>query len=109
MENVAKTFAFAAEYRQKFNRDVVIDLIGYRKMGHNELDNPSFTQPLMYKIVSKMEPVRDKFRKQLIAEGIDPAPLDVIEKEQKAELEEAYKASQNCKYAIEDWMNPAWE
>lgn len=63
MEDVAKTFAFAAEYRQKFGKDVVIDLIGYRKMGHNELDNPSFTQPLMYKIVHAMEPVRDKFRK----------------------------------------------
>jgi 2-oxoglutarate dehydrogenase complex dehydrogenase (E1) component-like enzyme len=62
MESVAKTFAFAAEYRQKFQKDVVVDLIGYRKMGHNELDNPSFTQPLMYKIVHQMKPVRDKFR-----------------------------------------------
>jgi len=52
MEDVAKTFAIAAEYRQKFEKDVVIDLIGYRKMGHNELDNPSFTSPLTYKIVN---------------------------------------------------------
>jgi len=52
MEDVAKTFKFAAEYRQKFKKDVVVDLIGYRKMGHNELDQPTFTQPLMYKIVN---------------------------------------------------------
>lgn len=66
LEDVAKTFRFAAEFRQKFNKDVVIDLIGYRKMGHNELDNPSFTQPMMYKIVNKMKPVRDKYRQELI-------------------------------------------
>lgn len=57
MEDVHWAFSTAAEYRQKFNHDVVIDLIGYRKMGHNELDQPSFTQPLMYKQVAKMLPV----------------------------------------------------
>ena len=49
MEDVHFVFKLAAEYRQKFKHDVVIDLIGYRKMGHNELDQPSFTQPMMYK------------------------------------------------------------
>ena len=52
LEDVSKTFKFAAEYRQKFGKDVVIDLIGYRKMGHNELDQPAFTNPMMYKIVN---------------------------------------------------------
>lgn len=49
LEDVHFAFTTAAEYRQKFGHDVVIDLIGYRKFGHNELDQPSFTQPLMYK------------------------------------------------------------
>ena len=48
MEDVAFAFEAAAEYRQLFGHDVIIDLIGYRKMGHNELDQPSFTQPFMY-------------------------------------------------------------
>lgn len=52
LDDVAKVFTTAAEYRMKFKTDVVIDLIGYRKSGHNELDQPSFTQPLMYKIIS---------------------------------------------------------
>ena len=62
MEDVQRTFKFAAQFRQKFQRDVVVDLIGYRKMGHNELDQPSFTQPLMYKVVNSMKPVRDIYR-----------------------------------------------
>lgn len=62
MEDVHKVFEIAAEYRQEFNNDVVVDIIGYRKMGHNELDQPSFTQPLMYNVVKNMQPVRNKYR-----------------------------------------------
>lgn len=49
VESVIKASKIAAEYRQKFKKDVFIDLQGYRKFGHNELDQPMFTQPLMYK------------------------------------------------------------
>lgn len=66
IDDVAKVFTIAAEYRMKFKNDVVIDLIGYRKSGHNELDNPSFTQPLMYKKVAQMVPVTEKYKEQLI-------------------------------------------
>lgn len=47
-----------------------MDLVGFRKMGHNELDQPSFTQPLMYAIIKGMTPVRDVYREQLISQGI---------------------------------------
>ena len=57
-----RVFKIAAEYRQKFKNDVVIDLIGFRKFGHNELDQPMFTQPLMYSVVKGMQPVRDVYR-----------------------------------------------
>ena len=66
MDEVSRVFKIAADYRQTFGTDVVIDLIGYRKMGHNELDQPMFTQPLMYNIVKGMTPVRDVYRQQLI-------------------------------------------
>lgn len=56
LEDVETVFRAAALFRQKYNQDVVIDLIGYRKMGHNELDNPSFTNPIMYKKIPKMVP-----------------------------------------------------
>jgi 2-oxoglutarate dehydrogenase E1 component len=62
MEDVQRVFKIAAEYRQEFQRDVVIDLVGYRKYGHNELDQPMFTQPLMYSVVKQIQPVRDIYR-----------------------------------------------
>jgi 2-oxoglutarate dehydrogenase E1 component len=52
VDEVAKVFRIAAEYRQTYKHDVVVDLVGYRKSGHNELDQPMFTQPLMYKKIS---------------------------------------------------------
>ena len=70
-----RVFRIAAEYRQKLKNDVVVDLIGYRKFGHNELDQPMFTQPLMYSVVKNMQAVRDVYRKQLIDEGIEESVL----------------------------------
>jgi 2-oxoglutarate dehydrogenase E1 component len=54
---VDKCMEIAYEYREKFHKDIFIDLIGYRKYGHNELDQPFFTQPLMYEKIKAMKPV----------------------------------------------------
>jgi len=63
----------------------------------------------MYKCVAKMKPLRDKYRAQLLSEGIAAEKLDKIEATQWNELEEAYKNSKTCKYAVENWTNPQWE
>ncbi len=60
----------AYEYRDQFQKDIFIDIIGYRKYGHNELDQPFFTQPLMYEKVIKMKPVFEKYCQKLIAEKV---------------------------------------
>ncbi|HEY3874200.1 MAG TPA: multifunctional oxoglutarate decarboxylase/oxoglutarate dehydrogenase thiamine pyrophosphate-binding subunit/dihydrolipoyllysine-residue succinyltransferase subunit, partial [Candidatus Kapabacteria bacterium] len=60
----------ALEYRAKFHKDVVIDLIGFRRLGHNETDEPSYTQPLMYSRVKSHPGVRDIYAKRLVKEGI---------------------------------------
>jgi multifunctional 2-oxoglutarate metabolism enzyme len=60
----------AVAFRQEFGHDVVIDLIGYRRYGHNEGDEPAYTQPEMYELIKKHEPVRELYAKQLIAAGI---------------------------------------
>ena len=72
-EAVALVTQIAVEYRQKFQKDVVIDIICFRKLGHNEQDEPMVTQPLMYKIISKHPGTRKLYGDKLIAEGVLPA------------------------------------
>ena len=63
--------AFA--FRQEFGHDVLIDLIGYRRFGHNEADEPAYTQPEMYQVIKKHPSVRELFAKQLIEPGSSPS------------------------------------
>ncbi|HLO61642.1 MAG TPA: 2-oxoglutarate dehydrogenase E1 component [Azonexus sp.] len=72
-EAVALVTQLAVEYRQTFEKDVVVDIICYRKLGHNEQDEPMVTQPLMYKIISKHPGTRKLYGDKLIAEGVLPA------------------------------------
>ena len=62
------TFAF--EYRQKFGKDIVIDLLGYRRYGHNEMDEPLVTNPVMYHAVHKHPTVREIYGQQLVDENM---------------------------------------
>ena len=74
----------AMDYRMTFNKDVVIDLICYRRLGHNEADEPSATQPLMYKKIRKLKTTRKLYAEKLIKAGL-------ITDEQAAELEQNYQ------------------
>ena len=68
-EAVVRVARLAFEFRQAFNKDVVIDLICYRRRGHNESDNPAFTQPLMYDLIDKKRSVRKLYTESLIGRG----------------------------------------
>lgn len=94
LEDVHYAFYVAGLYRQKFGHDVVIDLIGYRKFGHNELDQPSFTQPLMYQQIAKMTPVARIYEQQLLERGvIDATKLAAMKKTIRDEMESEYVKS----------------
>ncbi|MHA7942220.1 2-oxoglutarate dehydrogenase E1 component [Formosa sp. 3Alg 14/1] len=86
VEAVVHATLFALDFRMHFKRDVFIDLLGYRKYGHNEGDEPRFTQPKLYKAIAKHKNPRDIYAQKLIDEG-------VIDNGYVKELEEAYKAS----------------
>lgn len=109
-ELVDLALEFAVEYRQKFKKDVVIDVIGYRRYGHNELDQPSFTQPLMYKIIEKTPPVYIKYRDRLLQEGlITEKQVEEFEAKYNAHLEQAYMKSRTAKFDREKWIAKAFE
>ena len=70
MEAVVHSLQLAAEYRQKFQKDVFIDLLCYRKYGHNEGDEPRFTQPKLYELISKHPNPREIYKDKLMSEGV---------------------------------------
>ena len=86
-EAVVHAMSFALDYRMQFGRDVFIDLLGYRKYGHNEGDEPRFTQPVLYKLIAKHENATDIYTNKLLSEGvIDPTYVNGLEKEYKSDL-----------------------
>ncbi|XP_035255943.1 2-oxoglutarate dehydrogenase-like, mitochondrial [Anguilla anguilla] len=100
----------ATEWRSAFNKDVVIDLVCYRRFGHNEMDEPMFTQPLMYKQIRRQEHVLRKYSEKLIAEGV--VTLQEFEEEiakYDKICEEAYTSSKDEKILhIRHWLDSPW-
>jgi 2-oxoglutarate dehydrogenase E1 component len=97
-EAVVHSIIFALEFRMKFGRDVFIDLLGYRKYGHNEGDEPRFTQPKLYKAISKHSNPRDIYAERLKKEGvIDDDYVGKLEQEYKARLDENLEDSRKGK------------
>lgn len=110
-EAVVHATLFALHFRMKFKRDVFIDMLGYRKYGHNEGDEPKFTQPLLYKAIAKHKNPRDIYAERLLAEGvIDDGFVAKIEKEYKDKLEEKLEDSRKIKKTeITPFMQNEWE
>lgn len=110
-EAVVHATTFALEYRMRYKRDVFLDLLGYRKYGHNEGDEPKFTQPLLYKLISKHKNPRDIYAEKLMAEGIiDENYVKELEEKYKKELEEDLLDSRKIeKTKITPFMQDEWE
>ena len=111
VEAVVHASLLALEYRMRFNRDVFIDLLGYRKYGHNEGDEPRFTQPKLYKIIAKHKSPRDIYAEKLISEGvIDSGYVKELENQYKASLEEELEDSRKeDKTIITPFMADEWK
>ena len=107
----AVTFAckLAIEYRQKFNRDIVIDMWCYRRFGHNEGDEPSFTQPQMYAAIRKHPPVSKIYGARLVEEGvIDQAGVDGLVDQFTTLLEGEFEAAKSYIPNKADWFEGRW-
>jgi len=107
-EAVVHCAKVATEYRQKFNRDVVIDMVCYRRFGHNEGDEPSFTQPIMYKKIKSHPSTLSIYGKQLSREGLTTEVELQNEKTNfKVFLEKEFVSSKNYKSELK-WFDGAW-
>ncbi len=111
VEAVVHASLFALEYRMRFKCDVFLDLLGYRKYGHNEGDEPRFTQPKLYKAIAKHKNPRDIYAEKLVTEGvIDNNYVKQLEEEYKSSLEEELQDSRKeDKTVITPFMADEWK
>lgn len=107
-EHVDFAFKLAIEYRTVFKRDVVVDVSGYRKYGHNEQDQPRFTQPKVYERVEKKKPMWKMYCDQLVADGVfTQAEIDALYKQKNDRLEEAFEKAKKENFNPKEWDSHA--
>lgn len=99
----------AAEYRQKFGTDFVLDIVCYRRHGHNETDEPAFTQPIMYSAIKGMRTTRTLYAEKLAAEGsVSADEAKAMWDSFNATLEDSYAAAKSYKPNKADWLEGRW-
>ncbi len=109
-EAVVHVARIATEFRQEFRRDVVIDMFCYRRHGHNEGDEPGFTQPIMYKTISSHPTTRKLYAERLVHEGVlKEDEAGQIEGEFNKRLEDAFEAAEHYKPNRADWFEGRWQ
>jgi 2-oxoglutarate dehydrogenase E1 component len=108
-EAVVHVAKIATEFRQRFQKPVVIDMICYRRHGHNESDEPAFTQPRMYKVIRQHDTVVELYSRRLVEEGVmSQADVDAMKGEFKGQLETEFQQSDGYKPNKADWLDGRW-
>lgn len=109
-ESVIHVARIATEFRQQFKKDVVVDITCYRRFGHNEGDEPAFTQPLMYQTIKKHQTTREIYAEQLEKENILKADeADKIRQDFSNMLEEAFQQANDYKANNADFLDGVWK
>ena len=109
-ESVVHAAKVATEYRQKFGKDVVIDMFCYRRFGHNEGDEPMFTQPLMYKKIKDHPSVRELYSSRLVSEGVlSQDEVDAMIQELDDFFDAEFEKAKTYKPDHADWLDGAWQ
>jgi 2-oxoglutarate dehydrogenase E1 component len=108
-EAVVEIARIATEFRQQFKKDVVIDLFCYRRHGHNESDEPAFTQPLMYRTIARHPTTRQLYAKGLAETGVvQEGEADAMASRFITELETQFEAAKSYRPNKADWLEGAW-
>lgn len=108
-EAVWRAALVAANWRATFGSDILIDLVCYRRPGHNEIDEPRFTQPVMYRAVDALPPVDQLYAKALAAEGVDVSGVDGVRAALQAIIGEAFAGAKSWRTNTADWFEGAWK
>jgi 2-oxoglutarate dehydrogenase E1 component len=108
-EAVVHVARIATEFRQRFKKDVIVDMICYRRHGHNEGDEPSFTQPIMYREIAKHPTTRTIYAERLVKEGVVTGEeADRLVSDFSAHLESQFEAAKGYKPNKADWLEGKW-
>jgi 2-oxoglutarate dehydrogenase E1 component len=108
-EAVVEVARAAADFREEFKKDVVIDLFCYRRHGHNETDEPAFTQPLMYRTIARHPTTRQIYAKRLTEAGVlREGEADAMATRFIAELETQFESAKSYRPNKADWLEGAW-
>ncbi len=108
-EAVVHAARICTEFRYRFKKDVVLDMYCYRRQGHNEADEPAFTQPQMYKAIAKHQTTRTLYAKRLIEEGLlSQGDADTMVENFRERLERDFETAKNYKPNKADWLEGAW-
>ncbi len=109
-EAVVHAAKVATEFRQQFHKDVVLDIFCYRRFGHNEGDEPMFTQPLMYAKIKKQKTSLARYTERLIKDGLIPeGEIEDMKAAFQAKLNEEFEAGKNYKPNKADWLDGKWK
>jgi 2-oxoglutarate dehydrogenase E1 component len=109
-EAVVHATRIAIEFRQKFKKDVVLDMICYRRFGHNESDEPAFTQPQMYRVIKDHPSTLQLYSTKLVKEGtLSQAEADAMAAEFNKRLDEEFNASKSHLPNRADWLDGRWQ
>ncbi|MEX0279664.1 MAG: 2-oxoglutarate dehydrogenase E1 component [Arenibacterium sp.] len=108
-EAVVHAAKVATEFRQKFNKDVVIDIFCYRRFGHNEGDEPMFTNPVMYKKIKTHKTTLSLYTERLVKDGLIPeGEIEDMKTAFQAHLNDEFEAGKNFKPNKADWLDGRW-
>ena len=111
VEAVVQVMNIALEYRQTFHRDVFIDLLGYRKYGHNEGDEPKFTQPKLYKAIAAHNSPRDIYLQKLLADGsVTAEEAEAMKSDLVSRMEQGFEEAKTMELSVvDDFLMELWE
>lgn len=109
VEAVVHACQLAVDWRQTFHADAVIDIVCYRRFGHNEIDEPSFTQPIMYKAIKKHPPTLEIYKKQIFESGtLTKDEVQKLESRVYSILQEEFDNSKDYVPSTRDWLSAFW-